>query len=164
MGTGQLRLHARGAAPRNLDSWIDLMTGIRSMLLARVLWLPACGTVPPTQTTQSPLALEAEPNFYLMAAKQKPAIVASLRRAGIVVVDDLLESSHQLRVTLGVDKSFRDCGTLNNVIYAIRLHRSTLVEFKGRGWTGECQPNIFDEMSRELAQTVRTGMASSGSE
>jgi hypothetical protein len=34
--------------------------------------------------------------------------MAALRRAGIVVVDDLLESSHQLRVTLGVEKSFRE--------------------------------------------------------
>jgi hypothetical protein len=90
--------------------------------------------------------------------------MAALRRAGIVVVDDLLESSHQLRVTLGVDKSFRDCGTLNNVKYAMRLQRRTLLELAGRGWTGECQPNVFDEMSRELARAVRAGMASSGSE
>jgi hypothetical protein len=59
MGTGQLRFHARGAAPRELDSWIDVMTGIRSMLLALVLFLPACGTVPPTQTKQSFLVFEA---------------------------------------------------------------------------------------------------------
>jgi hypothetical protein len=140
------------------------MISIRSMLLVLLLWLPGCGTVPPTHTTQIPLVLEAEPKFYLMAAKQKPAIETSLRGAGIVVVDDLLESSHQLRVTLGVDKSFRDCGTLNNVIYAVRLHGRTLVEFKGRGWTGGCEPNIFDEMSRELAQAVTTAMASSRSE
>jgi hypothetical protein len=108
MGTGQLRLHARGAAPRGLDSWIDLTTGIRSMLLALVLCLPACGTVPPSHTTPSFLVLEAEPSFYLIAVKQKSAIMAALRRAGIVVVDDLLESSHQLRVTLGVEKSFRE--------------------------------------------------------
>jgi hypothetical protein len=140
------------------------MTDIRSMLLALVLLLPACGTVPPTPTTPSFLVLEAEPSFYLIATKQKPEILAALRRAEIVVVDDLLESSHQLRVTLGVDKSFRDCGTLNNVKYAIRLQMRTLLELAGRGWTGECQPNVFDEMSRELAGAIRAGTASSESE
>ena len=138
------------------------MISIRSILLALVLTLPACGTVPPTPTTQGTLVLEAEPSFYVTAAKQKPAVVDALRRAGIVVVDDLLESSHQLRVTLGVDKSFRDCGTLNNVKYTIRLQRRTLLEFAGRGWTGECQPNVFDEMSLELARVIRTALASSG--
>jgi len=140
------------------------MTGIRSILLALVLSLTACGTVPPTQTTQSVLVLEAEPSFYVTAAVQKPAIVAALRRAEIIVVDDLLESSHQLRVTLGIDKSFRDCGTLNNLKYTVRLQRRTVLEFAGRGWTGDCQPNAFDEMSRELARVVRASMVSSESQ
>ena len=140
------------------------MVDIRPILLALVLTLPTCGTVTPTPTKQGNLVLEAEPNFYVTAAKQKPAIVDALRRAGIVVVDDLLESSHQLRVTLGVDKSFRSCGTLNNVKYAIRLQRRTLFELAGRGWTGECEPNVFDEMSLELARAIRTALASPESE
>ena len=140
------------------------MIGIRSILLALVLLLSACGTVPPTPTKQGIFVLEAEPSLYVTATKQKPAIVDALRRAGIIVVDDLLESSHQLRVTLGIDKSFRDCGTLNNVKYTIRLQRRTLFELAGRGWTGECEPNVFDEMSLELARAIRAGMASSESE
>ena len=146
---------------REPNGWIGAMLGVRPILLALVLLFPACGSVPPTTTTQSPLVLEAEPSFYVTAAKQKPAVVDALRRAGIVVGDDLLESSHQLRVTLGVDKSFRDCGTLNNVKYTIRLQGRTLLEFAGRGWTGECQPNVFDEMSLELARAIRTALASS---
>ncbi len=140
------------------------MIGIRPILLALVLALPACGTVPPTTTMQGSLALETEPSFYVTAAKQKPAVVGALRRAGIVVVEDLLESSHQLRVTLGIDKSFRACGTLNNVKYTIRLQRRTLLEIAGRGWTGECEPNVFDEMSLELARVIRAALASSRSE
>lgn len=137
------------------------MIGIRPLLLAFVLTLPACGTVPPTLTSQGALALEAEPSFYVTAAKQKPAVVAALRRAGVVVVEDLLESSHQLRVTLGIDNSFRGCGTLNNVKYTVRLERQTLLELAGRGWTGECEPNVFDEMSLELARAIRAALASS---
>jgi hypothetical protein len=140
------------------------MIDTRSMLLVLALVLLACGTSPPIQTTQSSLVLEAEPSFYVTAAKQKPAVVDALRRAGIVVVADLLESSHQLRVTLGVDKSFRGCGTLNNVKYTIRLQRRTLLELAGRGWTGECQPNIFDEMSLELARAIQTALTSSRGE
>ena len=140
------------------------MIGIRAILLVLLLLLSACGSRPPTPKTPSFIALEAEPSFYLIAAKQKPEILASLRGAGITVVDDLLESSHQLRVTLGVDKSFRDCGTLNNVKYAIRQQSRTLLELAGRGWTGGCQPNVFDEMSRELARVIRAGTTSSENE
>ena len=159
-----MQLESTILVARESNGWIDAMIGIRPILLALVLTLPACGTVPPTLTKQGALVLEAEPSFYVTAAKQKPAVVGALRKAGIVVVDDLLESSHQLRVTLGIDKSFRGCGTLNNVKYAIRLQRRTLLELAGRGWTGECEPNVFDEMSLELAQTIRAGMASSESE
>jgi hypothetical protein len=112
---------------------------------------------------QHTLVLEGEPSIYVIAAKQKPAAVASLRRAGIVVVDDLAESSHQLRVTLGVDKSFRDCGTLNNVKYALRSEGRSILELQARGWTGECQPSVFDEMSQQLARAVRASMASPAS-
>jgi len=69
---------------------------------------------------EGPLSVDGDPVLFVTAAKQKPAAVASLRRVGIAVTDDVVEASHQLRITLGVDKSFRDCVTLNNIKYALR--------------------------------------------
>ena len=91
---------------------------------------------------------------YLVAARQKPRIAESLKRGGVRLVEDLLESPLMLRVTVGNEKGFRSCGTRNNVKYALHLDGVKILEFADEGWTGSCEPNVFDAMSAQLGQKL----------
>jgi hypothetical protein len=94
------------------------------------------------------------PSVYLVAARQKARIAESLRRVGLHVVDDILESPALLRVTVGNEKGFRSCGTRNNVKYALHIGGAPALELKEDGWTGTCEPNVFDELSAQLARAL----------
>ena len=47
--------------------------------------------------------------------------------------------------------SSEPCGTTNNVVYDLRSGSGRVLVIKGRGRTGTCKPNIFDDMSQKLA-------------
>ncbi len=57
-------------------------------------------------------------------------------------------------MTLGIDQRSRPCGTLNNVRYALRRGGQTLIEVEAKGWTGSCEPNVFDDASRALRRQL----------
>jgi hypothetical protein len=93
-------------------------------------------------------------SVFLTAARQKARISESLRHAGIQVVDDILDSPALLRATVGNEKGVRRCGTRNNVKYALRIGNDQLLELTAAGWTGTCEPNVFDELSAKLARAL----------
>ncbi len=140
------------------------MIEIRLLLLVLVVLLHGCGTVAPVLTMKGSLSPESERSLYVTATKQKSIPLASLRRSGFTIAGDLLAAPYQLRITLGVDKAFRDCGTLNNVKYSLRSEGRPVLEISGRGWTGSCDPNIFDEMSQLLMRKFRVGTAAAEGE
>ena len=111
---------------------------------------------------QSQVSFDAQESIdgplYLIAAKQKVEIAAALERAGVKLTDDLLDSGAVLRVTLGVQKSVKACGAASNVKYAVRRDGETLLELRGSGWTGTCEPLVFDEMSALLAKSLNGGI------
>jgi hypothetical protein len=43
------------------------------------------------------------------------------------------------------------CGGTHNVIYTLEGNGQQLMEIKGRGLTGDCIPNVFDDMSQMLS-------------
>jgi len=43
---------------------------------------------------------------------------------------------------------------LNNVRYGLRTGGRVIVEAKAKGWTGTCEPNVFDVVSRELRRRM----------
>ena len=45
------------------------------------------------------------------------------------------------------------CGQKHNVSYSLAVHGSNVMVIKARGWTGSCEPNMFDEMSAKLAES-----------
>jgi hypothetical protein len=126
--------------------WIAVATAIAGLLGSHLA---------ASEEPAAPGVAVPEPAVYLVAARQKARIAESLRRAGIRVADDILDSPALLRVTVGNEKSFRSCGTRNNVKYALRIGGATGVELKKAGWTGTCEPNVFDDLSAQLAHALR---------
>jgi hypothetical protein len=94
---------------------------------------------------------------YLVAARQKEQIAHSLRQARITVTDDLLAAPFYLRATVGNDKGFRKCGTFNNVKFSLRRSGQEVLLVSASGWSGTCDPNVFDEMSKTLRAAFRGG-------
>lgn len=91
---------------------------------------------------------------FVMAVRQKPRIVESLTAAGILVSPDLLEAGFTLRVSVGIDQGWKSCGTRNNVEYSLRRKGVIVSEFVQKGWTQTCTPNVFDVLSRQLAEAL----------
>ncbi|MDX2171439.1 MAG: hypothetical protein SF182_30520 [Deltaproteobacteria bacterium] len=118
-----------------------------------VVWLLGCSSAPAVHV-EAPLPAGTDPVLFVTAARQKAAIVAALRAAGFQVLDQPRADAYLTRVTVGIDQGARDCGTLNNVRFSIRRDQRTLVEVEAKGWTGGCQPNVFDAASRALRQRV----------
>lgn len=99
-------------------------------------------------------AVDPSRAVYLVAARQKPRIAESLRRAQVQVVADILDSPALLRVTVGNEKGFRSCGTRNNVKYSLRIGVVEALQLTEDGWTGTCEPNVFDALSARLARAL----------
>ena len=129
------------------------------LLLLHVL-AAGCTTVaaeaPPASLSAA--ARAATPRtVFVMAARQKPRIVASLAAAGVEVSANLVAAGFTLRVTIGADQGFSDCGTRNNVKYSLRRQGSIELELVEKGWTGTCEPNVFDALSVRLARALAGG-------
>ena len=93
--------------------------------------------------------------IYVTAARQKDTIKQALHNAGFHIVDRLENSTHLMRVTIGADQNTEPCGTLNNVRFQLRIEQRNIAEATAKGWTGSCQPNVFDEVSQTMAKALR---------
>ncbi len=127
-------------------------TLIPAAALALLLLLQtACvANVAPTITNRAPIRLDPNGGIYVVAREQREQIVESLQNAGITLASDLGSMSYALEVRLGSGRGAQACGYTNNVAYILTAAGQRLMEIKGRGPTGSCDPSIFDEMSREL--------------
>jgi hypothetical protein len=95
-----------------------------------------------------------ETPFYVTAARQKEECKQALRQAGFRIVDKIEESERLLRVTIGIDRDIKACGSLNNVKFQLRFEGRTVAEANGNGWTGTCQPNILTDLSHDLGRKL----------
>ena len=86
-----------------------------------------------------------------IAAREKETALRSLREAGVAVVEDPTEASYLLRVTIGVPQGMKACGQLRNAKFALRREGRTVLGLASKGWTGACEPHVFETLSRELA-------------
>lgn len=135
---------------------------IGEALVARAAWIAllalmgstACagagGEAPPPAAVAT-IRAATNRSVFVMAARQKPRIIESLTAAGIEVSTNLLEAGFTLRVTVGADQDRDDCGSRNNVRYALRLENAAVLDLAEKGWTGICTPNVFDVLSGRLA-------------
>lgn len=116
--------------------------------------LAGCTPTAPEVRVLAPLPRGIDPAVFVTAARQKEEIARALRGAGFQVVDRVDDSPYLLRVTVGVDQGSQPCGTLNNVRYELRSEGTSVIVAEAKGWTGSCEPNIFDAVSGALRRRV----------
>jgi hypothetical protein len=134
-------------------------SGPAACLLA-LAWL-----FPPAATAAGPAPGSGDPQagaapytnlrkVFVVSPRQKSEVVRSLLAAGFDVRRNLLEAGTTLRVTVGGNQGWRDCGTRNNVQYVLKRDASELANLVEKGWTGSCQPSVFDALSQRLMEWV----------
>ena len=129
---------------RNLNFFA--LTGLLALL-------SACSSLVPATVTRAPsFPFEKDKGILLMATRQNGRIAQSLKDAGLKIVVKRSESEYALQVKVGSSRATSECGSINNVVYLLNVEGERIVVIKGRGKTGTCTPNIFDDMSRKLAE------------
>jgi len=123
-----------------------------TLLVVPLAFMAACSShVPATVTLTPPMPIKKDLTIFVLAQRQRERIVQSLRDAGLVVSDEWDNTGYSLTVRVGSNRGSAECGGTNNVDYTLSGAGQRLMVIKGRGRTGSCDPNIFDDMSRKLA-------------
>jgi hypothetical protein len=122
-----------------------------AIALPVVLAAGCTSPVPPTVTRSPTAPLKANPTIFLQATVQRPRIAESLRQAGVRLAPSFGEADYILNVKVGRRRRTQACGGTSNVAYILDGTTGHLMAIKGRGLTGTCTPNVFDEMSQKLA-------------
>ena len=102
-------------------------------------------------TVHPQVALEPNAGIFVTANRERPRVALALVNAGLNVAEDYKDARYSLRVKIGRSRGGSSCGSNANVAYILDVIGQRAMVIKGRGRTGECQPNILDDMSRRLA-------------
>jgi len=128
------------------------------LLIIPISLTSGCASDVPATITRAPTTpIEKSGKFFLVATRQRERIKKSLIDAGLNATDALTADSYVITVAIGGGRATRVCGSVNNVNYVLSLGGQRIVIIKGRGATGTCEPNIFDDMSRKLASIAISG-------
>jgi hypothetical protein len=128
------------------------MRTAKFLVLLLLVLSAACTSTVPATVTRGPLGpVMTNPRIFVSAANQSVRIVRSLRDAGFTVKEGFRDVDYTLEVRIGDSRASRECGSVNNVIYILNQSGQQFMIIKGRGLTGSCSPNVFDDMSRKLA-------------
>ncbi len=120
-------------------------------LLSIALTSSCSSRVPPAVTMGPPTQLSRDAKIFVQAPRQMERIVQSLRDAGFETITEWSGNDYSLQVKVGSNRTSQACGAVNNVAYVLWGQNQRLMAIKGRGPTGSCADNIFDDLSRELA-------------
>lgn len=127
-------------------------------LLLSAIAVASCATqVPPTITIHPQIALDPDAALFVTSNRERPRVVRALGDAGLKVANESQNAGYTLQVRVGRTRGRADCGNNANVAYILKAAGRNAMVIKGRGRTGECQPNILDGMSQELAWAFRSG-------
>lgn len=140
--------------PPSTQTFLMRYAGPKLLLTFVATILAGCSETAPQIRIIEPLPHGQEPSIYLTAARHKNEVGRFLHAAGFQITDIQTDNTYLLRVTVGIDQGSRACGTLNNVRYALRKDNRDIIEATAKGWTGTCEPNVFDTVSRELRQRI----------
>jgi hypothetical protein len=125
---------------------------LAGLIALQVALVSGCTSpVPPTVTRPPTTSLKVHPAVYLQANVQRPRILDSLRNARIRIAGSFEEADYILTVEVGKRRVNMKCGGMHNLVYTLGGNGRQLMGIKGRGLTGSCIPNIFDDMSEMLA-------------
>jgi hypothetical protein len=120
-------------------------------------FLSACiADVAPTTQALGALRLQESPVLFVSAIRGRELVVDSLIRTGLSINEDIRKANLLLKVQLGAKKSNSPCGVVRNVIYILLEGDTPVLQTKGRGGTGTCTNNIFNQMSQELARRLES--------
>jgi hypothetical protein len=137
--------------PRSPLPWALLATAV------------ACATSEPVRVeTSGDLPKGTEPVVFLVAARDKPRIQASLELAGFRIAADVLATPWYLRVTTGNFKGYGRCGVVSNVKYALRYSGKPVLELAASGPMGACESNAIDALSGRLYEMLEGAPARGG--
>jgi hypothetical protein len=126
--------------------------GLTFLLSLLVAMYAACSSdVPPTVTYRPQAPIPRDATIFVLATHQRERIVESIQKAGLAVAESWGDSDYVLDVRLGSSRGSSTCGTIHNVTYVLKRGSARAIVIKGRGVTGSCVPNIFDDMSVTLA-------------
>ncbi len=121
-------------------------------IATQVVLVSGCTSpVPPTVTRAPTTPLKENPAIFLQASVQNPRIAESLRKAGVRLSESYAEADYILNVNVGRRHNNQICGGSSNIAYVLDGRGGRLMVMKGRGLTGTCVPNVFDDMSQKLA-------------
>ena len=128
-------------------------TAVLAVVIAlQLVFLSGCTTIVPATVTRGPaFPLKANPKIFLRATVQYERIADSLRDAGLGTAESGNDFDYTLDVKVGRNRRSRECGGLSNVSYVLVRSGQYVLVIKGRGMTGTCNPNVFDDMSHKLA-------------
>jgi len=121
-----------------------------SLVLFFSVMLMACSNIPPKITMPAMAPIDVSEAFYVVAERQKPEIEKALKKEGIKVAARAFDAGYQLRVRVGTNRRTLDCGSVNSVTYQLMKGGAEVLGMKGRGPTGSCDPNIFDQMTQAI--------------
>lgn len=138
-----------------------------AMLLALGVALSACAPSSARITRVPTYPLELGPVFVsLKSQDHDEAVRSALVRAGIPIAEGPNDVQYTLRVHVGTPQwTSRDCGALRNAKYLVDfavdpqqspVKRSQLkaIRISAKGYDGDCHPNVFDDMSELLRESM----------
>ena len=131
---------------------------MKSILAASLLLLitMGCANVAPRVTFAATEPIDIERPFFLVVNRDGEQVEKALSKEGVKITNANLDSIYELRVRVGRNLSREKCGSVHNVSYEVLDRGMRVMIIKGRGPTGSCQPNIFEQMSKELvAQSAK---------
>ena len=118
-------------------------------------FLVGCSSfVPATVARREPLPIDRNAGILVIAKHQREAVMESLEAAGLNVTTDFKDVGYALEVRFGSRRGRRRCGTIRNVSYQLSGFGRRLLVIKGRGTIRHCEPDILEDMSRELAENM----------
>ncbi len=122
------------------------------VIVLQLVLLPGCATPVPATVTRAPASpLKSNPRIFLRATVQRQRIADALRDAGLRTAESFNDFDYTLEVRVGRNRRSTTCGGVNNVAYLLKSSGRYVLVIKGRGLTGSCSPNVFDDMSQMLA-------------
>ena len=104
----------------------------------------------------------ASPTLFLVAPKEREAVRRSLLAAGFALEESHLATPNFLRVTIGSQQGYLECGGMHNVRYELAIDGQLAVDLRRKGYTGACPMSVLDILSAELYERLVLPAESNG--
>lgn len=104
----------------------------------------------------------ASPALFLVSPKEREAVRRSLLAAGFKLEADHLATPNFLRVTIGSQQGYLECGGMHNVRYELAIDGRLAIDLRRKGYTGTCPMGVLDILSAELYERLALPADSNG--